>query len=92
VLHGIEERGQGWFDEGTRNKIFILGSEGIGETLKRLVEPHNLPEMYGGELKWVFTDSPSLDEDTISVVGELPFGPHVFLDGKAVKAKDAATG
>ncbi|KAF8158513.1 CRAL/TRIO domain-containing protein [Crassisporium funariophilum] len=71
---------KGWFDEGTRRKIHVLGRD-PGSTLRDLVEVHNLPTPYGGELQWNFGDEPDLDEDTKSLIGELPKGPVVFVNG-----------
>jgi hypothetical protein len=44
-----------------------------------------LPEVYGGELRWVFEDEPSLDEDAKVVIKDMPKGPVVFVDGEASK-------
>ena len=60
---------QGWFDEGTRNKIYVLGRD-PGPTLCTLIDVQNLPKAYGGELEWMFEDEPSLDEDARRTVGE----------------------
>ncbi|KAJ8523258.1 hypothetical protein ONZ45_g350 [Pleurotus djamor] len=74
---------KGWFDEGTRNKIRVLGKN-PGESLLELVNAKDLPKEYGGELSWTFTDEPSLDEDATAVIGEMPKGPVKFIDGKVV--------
>ena len=73
---------QGWFDEGTRNKIYVLGRD-PGPTLCTLIDVQNLPKAYGGELEWAFEDEPSLDEDARKAVGgEMPRGPAIFVDGQ----------
>ncbi|KAF8158514.1 CRAL-TRIO domain-containing protein [Crassisporium funariophilum] len=71
---------KGWFDEGTRLKIHVLGND-PGGTLRDLIDPHDLPAVYGGELPWTYGDEPDLDEDTKSLIGELPKGPAVFVNG-----------
>ena len=73
---------QGWFDEGTRNKIYVLGRD-PGTTLCTLIDAQNLPKAYGGELEWMFEDEPILDEDARKAVGgEMPRGPAIFVDGQ----------
>ena len=78
----MNDETQGWFDEGTRNKIYVLGRD-AGPTLCTLIDAQNLPKAYGGELEWTFEDEPSLDEDARKAVsGEMPRGPVVFVDGR----------
>ncbi|KAI0078216.1 CRAL/TRIO domain-containing protein [Panus rudis PR-1116 ss-1] len=74
----------GWFDEGTRRKIHILGKD-PGPTLRTLIEPSDLPKSYGGELDWKFEDEPALDDAAREMIGEMPKGPVVFEDGKVVR-------
>ena len=71
---------QGWFDEGTRRKIHVLGRN-PGSTLLELVDPHNLPAVYGGELEWKYGDEPKLDDETRGLLGQLPKGPAIFVNG-----------
>ncbi|KAI0700073.1 CRAL/TRIO domain-containing protein [Cytidiella melzeri] len=73
-----------WFDEGTRNKVHVLGKD-PGSVLRTLVDAQDLPKPYGGELDWTFQDEPSLDDAAKAVVGEMPKGPVVFIDGQAQK-------
>lgn len=73
-----------WFDEGTRNKIFVLGKD-PGPTLRTLIDTQDLPKPYGGELDWKYEDEPSLDAPTKEAIGEMPKGPAVFIDGKVVQ-------
>ncbi|KAA1473730.1 CRAL/TRIO domain-containing protein [Dentipellis sp. KUC8613] len=74
-----------WFDEGTRTKVMVLGRN-PGEQLRTFIEPHNLPKAYGGELEFAFEDEPVLDEPAREALGgEMPKGPIVFVDGKAVR-------
>jgi hypothetical protein len=69
-------------DEGTRNKIHVLGHE-PGPTLQEIVKPEDLPKVYGGELEWKYEDEPVLDAVIQSVVGEtLPPGPIGWQDNK----------
>ncbi len=71
---------QGWFDEGTRNKIHVLGRD-PGKTLLTFITAQNLPKVYGGELDWKYGDDPILCEDARKVLGEMPRGPVLFVDG-----------
>lgn len=66
---------QGYFDEGTRRKVFILGSDAGPEILK-FVDPSALPKAYGGELEWSLLDPPKLDNDLKALLGcdEFPEG------------------
>ncbi|KAF9523923.1 CRAL/TRIO domain-containing protein [Crepidotus variabilis] len=75
---------KGWFDEGTRQKIHVLGSD-PGEKLLELIDAENLPVQYGGSLEWKFEDEPNLDEDTKRVLGEMPKGSALFKDGKLIQ-------
>ncbi|KAF7357644.1 CRAL/TRIO domain-containing protein [Mycena sanguinolenta] len=70
----------GWFDPGTRNKIHILGKN-PAETLLKLIDAENLPSQYGGTLDWKFFSEPNLDDATKEAIGELPKGPHIFVNG-----------
>ena len=75
---------QGWFDEGTRNKIHVLGKD-PGPTLRTLIEEEDLPTPYGGNLDWKFEDEPALDSHARDHIGKMPQGPAAWVDGK-VKA------
>ncbi|KAF8133416.1 CRAL/TRIO domain-containing protein [Boletus edulis] len=75
---------KGWFDEGTRRKIHILGKD-PGETLRELIDEEDLPESYGGKLKWVFEDEPCLDNTIQKAIGEMPKGPITFRDGSVIR-------
>ena len=50
-----------------------------------MVDAKNLPKPYGGELDWKYEDDPALDDATRALIGEMPKGPAVFLDGKVVQ-------
>ncbi|KAF7966410.1 hypothetical protein HWV62_38454 [Athelia sp. TMB] len=80
---------KGWFDEGTRNKIHVLGKD-PGPTLRHLVDPQDLPKAYGGKLEWVYEDEPSLDAAAKEVIGEMPRGPAFFVDGAIVSPQKNA--
>ncbi|KAF9059566.1 CRAL-TRIO domain-containing protein [Rhodocollybia butyracea] len=67
----------GWFDEGTRKKIYVLGKD-PGPMLYKLIEKQNLPKPYGGELEWKYEDIPLLDEDAIQEISSMPKGPAFF--------------
>ncbi|KIY47637.1 CRAL/TRIO domain-containing protein [Fistulina hepatica ATCC 64428] len=75
---------KGWFDEGTREKIHILGKQ-PGSQLRKIIHPKDLPRAYGGELDWKFEDEPALDDAAKAAVGEMPKGPAYWRDGKVVK-------
>jgi hypothetical protein len=79
-----DDCGQNWFDEGTRTKIHVLGHD-PGAILRALVDKENLPKPYGGELDWTFQDEPNLDADAKGVIGEMPKGPFIFVDGMVVR-------
>lgn len=72
---------QGWFDEGTRTKIHVLGRD-PGPTLRALIDEENLPKTYGGKLDWTFDSDPELDADAIQFIGEMPKGPALWMDGQ----------
>ncbi|KAK7048094.1 Sec14 cytosolic factor [Favolaschia claudopus] len=72
---------KGWFDPGTRNKIHILGKN-PAETLLKLIDEEDLPRIYGGKLEWEYSSEPDIDEATKKVIGEMPKGPAIFVDGK----------
>lgn len=73
-----------WFDEGTRNKIHILGKD-PGPTLRLLIDERDIPQSYGGQLPWKFEDDPDLDDAIQQAIDEMPRGPVLFVDGSTVK-------
>ncbi|KAI0088474.1 CRAL/TRIO domain-containing protein [Irpex rosettiformis] len=73
-----------WFDEGTRNKVHVLGKD-PGEVLRTLIHAEDLPKIYGGELGWNFEDEPALDEAAKTVIGEMSKGPAEFIGGQVQK-------
>ncbi|KAF8272637.1 CRAL-TRIO domain-containing protein [Lactarius quietus] len=75
-----------WFDEGTRNKVHVLGAD-PGPVLLRLMDADSLPQVYGGTLPFTFEDEPVLDTPARELLGsdEIPHGPLVFVDGKVVR-------
>ncbi|KAG6826635.1 hypothetical protein H0H92_015052 [Tricholoma furcatifolium] len=76
---------KGWFDEGTRKKIHVLGKD-PGPTLRDLVHIQDLPKPYGGELEWKFEDEPNLDDAAQTALGgTMPKGPVIFVEGAVVK-------
>ena len=83
-LFTTEVVGKPWFDEGTRNKIYVLGKD-PGPTLRSLIDPKDLPKPYGGELDWTYEHEPVLDEPAREAIGCTPKGPAVFVDGKIVQ-------
>ncbi|KAK0437980.1 CRAL/TRIO domain-containing protein [Desarmillaria tabescens] len=76
---------KGWFDEGTRNKIYILGKGTDMEKLEEFVDREHIPKVYGGELEWVYGNAPSLDDAVKEVMKEIPWGPAEFIDGAVDK-------
>lgn len=81
---------QPWFDEGTRNKVHVLGKD-PGAVLRTLIDAQDLPKTYGGELDWKFEDEPALDDATKAVIGEMPKGPAEFSDGEVRKPSVPST-
>jgi len=73
---------KGWFDEGTRRKIYVLGRD-PGSTLLELVDARNLPAPYGGELEWKYGDEPNPDDETKELLSQIPKGPVIFVNGAA---------
>jgi len=78
---------KGWFDPGTQKKIYILGGN-PGKTIFSLIDPENVPECYGGTLKWAPGDPPALDDDAKRAIGAMPRGPYIVVDGKVVRPKE----
>lgn len=72
---------KGWFDEGTRNKIHVLGKE-PGPTLLELINGNDLPKVYGGQLDWRYEDEPILDDAARELIGEMPKGPAIFENNR----------
>jgi len=75
---------KGWFDEGTRSKIHVL-SKAPGDALRELINDEDLPEAYGGKLKWTFENEPCLDSEIQKAIDEMPKGPVTFADGKVLR-------
>lgn len=72
---------KGWFDEGTRNKIHVLGKEPSLELLE-IINTEDLPKPYGGTHDWKFEDEPKLDETAREQINEMPKGPVIFEHGE----------
>ncbi|THH23072.1 hypothetical protein EUX98_g8108 [Antrodiella citrinella] len=75
---------KGWFDEGTRTKIHVLGKD-PGPVLRTLIDEDDLPRPYGGKLDWKFEQEPSLDTTTQEYVAQMPKGPVLWIDGKVAR-------
>ncbi|KDQ62263.1 hypothetical protein JAAARDRAFT_30157 [Jaapia argillacea MUCL 33604] len=75
-----------WFDEGTRHKVHVLGSD-PGSTLRDLIDPEDLPKVYGGKLDFKFEDEPNLDDHAKEALGgdQVPKGPVLFINGRVVR-------
>ncbi|KAI9443069.1 CRAL-TRIO domain-containing protein [Lactarius indigo] len=75
-----------WFDEGTRNKVHVLGAD-PGPVLLQLMDADSLPQVYGGTLPFTFENEPVLDTPARELLGsdEIPRGPIVFVDGKVAR-------
>ncbi|KAG7088632.1 hypothetical protein E1B28_012604 [Marasmius oreades] len=69
-----------WFDEGTGRKIHVLGTD-PGPVLRSLIDPADLPVVYGGVLDWQFENEPNMDDPAKQVIQSMPRGPAMFLDG-----------
>lgn len=64
--------------------MHIVNKEHLS-SIHALIDPKDLPKIYGGELEWTFEDSPALDEEAkVAVGGQWPRGPVWFKDGKVV--------
>ena len=86
TAHCVDSQ-QNWFDEGTRNKVHVLGRD-PGPELRKFIDNENIPKVYGGGLDFKFEDEPNLDQAAKDVVGEVPKGPLVFRDGAVVKSHE----
>lgn len=80
---------QKWFDEGSRQKMFVLGNIGKdaqGQEMSKIIAPADLPRVYGGELDWTYEDEPALDEDLRQAIRRdtLPKGPIEWKDGHMI--------
>lgn len=83
---------KGWFDPVTVAKISILSKTEMQKTLLAHVEARNLPQRYGGELKWEFGDAPVLEEDMaekINLQGRLPTGPIRWMENESEEVVEA---
>lgn len=60
-----------WFDPPTLLKINILSPSEMTATLLTHIAPENLPEEYGGSLKWKWGDMPNLDGPAMTIAGAL---------------------
>ncbi|KAI0274283.1 CRAL-TRIO domain-containing protein [Russula aff. rugulosa BPL654] len=78
-----------WFDEGTRDKVHVLGAD-PGPALLELMDADSLPQVYGGVLPFTFEDEPILDDPARKLLGstKIPRGPIVFVGGKVVRPED----
>ncbi|KAF7368765.1 CRAL/TRIO domain-containing protein [Mycena venus] len=75
---------KGWLDPGTRAKIHVLGKN-PAENLLKLIDAKDLPRVYGGTLEWEFFDEPILDDAAKEVIGVMPRGPALFVNGAVVR-------
>jgi hypothetical protein len=53
--------------------------------LRNLIDIKDLPKPYGGQLEWEFSNEPSLDGEAKGVIGEMPKGPVLFVDGAVMR-------
>lgn len=77
---------KGMFDEGTRNKVHLIGSgsDPAGE-LGEIIDLDNLPRVYGGRMDWRYEDEPLLDEEIKKSIGaDETKGPVIWEDGRMV--------
>ncbi|KAI0246368.1 CRAL-TRIO domain-containing protein [Lactifluus subvellereus] len=75
-----------WFDEGTRNKVHVLGAD-PGPALLQLMDADSLPQVYGGALPFNFEDDPVLDDPARELLGsdKIPRGPVIFVHGEVAR-------
>lgn len=72
------------FDEGTRNKVHLFGSE-PGAELQEVIPVECLPKAYGGQLDWKYEDEPMLDDEIKAKIGAESFrGPALWEDGRMI--------
>ena len=60
-----------WFDPATTRKISILSKSEVKSTMEKYIALSDIPERFGGSLKWEFNDPPALDEEVVKLVGDL---------------------
>lgn len=53
--------------------------------MRHLIDSEDLPKPYGGELEWEYGNEPSLDGESRKVIGEMPKGPALFVDGAVTR-------
>lgn len=86
---------QNWFDEGTRNKMVVIDSRSLKSrknTLTELVASADLPNVYGGDLPWVYEDEPLLDCEIRDAIGAdmLPKGPLIWQNGRMMLLRNCS--
>jgi hypothetical protein len=75
---------KGMFDEGTRNKVHLFGSE-PGAELQEVIPVECLPKVYGGQLDWKYEDEPLLDEEIKAKIGQDSMrGPAIWEGGRMI--------
>jgi hypothetical protein len=84
---------KGWFDKGTRDKVHVLGKDKDAlKALHTLIDPKDLPKVYGGELDWKFEDDPALDDAAKEALsGSFPRGPCWWKGGKLIMPGQAVS-
>jgi hypothetical protein len=77
---------KGMFDEGTRNKVHLIGSgTDPASELGDVIDLDNLPKVYGGRMEWKYEDEPMLDEEIKKSIGaDSTRGPVVWENGRMV--------
>ncbi|OQO12390.1 hypothetical protein B0A48_03032 [Cryoendolithus antarcticus] len=74
-----------WFDPVTVSKIFILSAANANQTLLQYIDKENIPEKYGGLLRFKFGDLPKLEP---AIANELQWQENV----KSGNARSFPTG
>jgi len=74
-----------WLDKNTRDKMFIVSSKDLQNGyLHYLVDPKNLPKVYGGDLDWIYEDEPKLCKEFVDLIAreEMPKEPAEWANGQ----------
>jgi len=60
-----------WFEPATTRKISILSKSEVKSTMNKYIATFNIPERFGGSLKWDFNEPPAMDEEAAKEAGNL---------------------
>lgn len=60
-----------WFEPATTRKISIISKSEVKSSMEKYIALSDIPERFGGSLKWEFNDPPALDGEVAKVAGDL---------------------